>query len=173
MPLIVGSVKVDETLHAHETPERYLERVVADKLAEGLVIASECAAVLVADTVVVGPGPELLGKPRDRREAVAMIGALAGREHDVMTRFAWRATDGQEHVETVTTRVWFRPLAAAEIERYVSTDEGRDKAGAYAIQGIGATLVSRIEGSYTNVVGLPLAEVIASLAHAKLYSPSE
>ncbi|MEO1171544.1 MAG: Maf family protein [Myxococcota bacterium] len=114
---------------------------------------------LTADTVVfLDERP--LNKPDDPDDAARMLGRLAGRVHDVITAFCLRSTDGQVHSEAVRTRVWFRPLVAHEISRYVAGGESLDKAGAYGIQGAGGALVDRIEGSYTNVVGLPLAEVL-------------
>jgi septum formation protein len=168
VPCLVARVHVDETPRAGEAPERYLERIVDEKLA--MAPAGDHPAALVADTEVVHAG-RILGKPADERDARAMIAALAGGAHQVMTRFAWRAASAETHAETVSTRVWFRSLDAAQIERYAATGEGLDKAGAYAIQGIGAMLVTRIEGSYTNVVGLPVAEVVASLQGAGLLGP--
>ncbi|QIA27979.1 septum formation protein Maf [Thermaerobacter sp. PB12/4term] len=114
------------------------------------------ALVIGADTVVELDG-RLLGKPRDRQEAMAILGALAGREHRVASGVAVvDASTGRAATGTRLTRVWMRPLTRTEIEAYVATGEPMDKAGAYAIQGLGATLVPRIEGCYFNVVGLPL-----------------
>lgn len=123
------------------------------------------ALVIAADTVVEVDG-RLLGKPRDRAEAIAMLAALAGREHRVASGVAViDAATGREATGTRVTRVWIRPLTQAEIEAYVDTGEPMDKAGAYAIQGIGAALVPRIDGCYFNVVGLPLALLADLLAH--------
>ncbi len=118
--------------------------------------------VLGADTVVV-LGGEVLGKPRDAQDARRMIERLSGRTHEVITGFAL-VGDGVRRLARVETRVRFRPLDAEAIARYVATGEPMDKAGAYAIQGGGGGLVDRVEGSYTNVVGLPLPEVLAALA---------
>jgi septum formation protein len=171
VPLEVCAVDVDEAVKPGESADAYLQRIVSDKLAAacGKPQAANCAAVLVADTSVVD-GTTIMGKPADDDDARRMLSALAGREHRVMTRFAIEG-DGLEHAQTVTTKVWFRQLSAADIDRYVATGECRDKAGAYAIQGIGAMLVSRIDGSYTNVVGLPLAEVVVTLQRADLLGP--
>lgn len=170
IPFEVWAPHVDETPAEGERADRYLERVVDSKLAavragHGLRMR-DADGVLVADTVVVAPGGAILGKPSDDADARAMLGVLAGRTHDVSTRFALASTKSREapwHVETVTTRVVFRALDAAEIEAYVATGEGRDKAGSYAVQGLAASFVSRIEGSYTAVVGLPLAELVVAL----------
>ena len=114
-------------------------------------------AVLGADTIVFLDG-RVYGKPKDGEEAKAMLRALAGREHEVATGIAW-VHAGEVFTDVETTRVYFRKLSASEIDRYVATGEPMDKAGAYGIQGKGAILVSRIEGSYDNVVGLPLARL--------------
>ncbi len=169
LPIVVRPVAVDESVGHGEEADAYLARVVADKGRAAAVALAEgaYAACLVADTVVLSEG-RILGKPSDDRESAAMIRALAGREHVVATRFELAAADGERVVETVTTRVWFRPLADAQVERYVATGEGRDKAGAYAIQGIGALLVERIEGDYANVVGLPLCAVIRAMETLEL-----
>lgn len=171
LPLRVAAARVDEAGREGEAPREYLARVTADKLAAAasLTEAAGSGAVLVADTIVLLDG-SVLGKPRDDGEARAMIAALSGREHEVWTRFAiGAAAPARElHAETVATRVTFRALGAAEIDGYVATGEGRDKAGAYAVQGIGAFAVQRIDGSYSNVVGLPACEVILALCRLGL-----
>lgn len=153
---------VDETPIAGLAPAALATRLAVEKARE--VAAREPGFVLGADTVVVVDG-EVLGKPRDDADAARMIARLAGRAHEVITGVALCSEGGLEAL-AVTTRVWFRALDAARIERYVATGEGRDKAGAYAVQGIGAGLVTRIEGSWSNVVGLPAAETIDLLARA-------
>jgi septum formation protein len=127
--------------------------------------------VLAADTVV-HLDSEVLGKPVDRRDARRMLAALSGGWHRVTTGFCARR-DGGEVSDTVTTRVRFRSLSAQLIASYVATQEPMDKAGAYGIQGLGSALVSEIVGSYTNVVGLPLAEVVEALALLGLGDPME
>ncbi len=99
----------------------------------------------------------ILGKPRDQADARSMLGALSGRAHEVMTAVAIADAD-RCLSKVVTTRVWFRPLGAGEIDAYWATGEPADKAGAYGIQGLGAVFVERIEGSYSAVAGLPLCE---------------
>jgi septum formation protein len=116
--------------------------------------------VLSADTVVVLEG-EMLGKPADPEEARRMLGRLSGRAHDVISGLCLKRRDlDVQRVTAVTTRVIFRNLDPAEITAYVTTGEPLDKAGAYGIQGLGAALVKAVQGSYTNVVGLPLAETL-------------
>lgn len=168
IPVVVRPVDVDESVHSGEDPDLYLARIVDDKLAAALVVAQQaptagCAAILVADTAVI-VDDAILGKPSSDLDAREMIAELQGREHRVATRFALRSLDDEiGHVETVSTRVWFRPLDDAQIDRYVATGEGADKAGAYAIQGVGAMLVSGISGDYANVVGLPITAVVVAL----------
>lgn len=158
-PTIVAS-DVDETPHPDERPVGYGLRVACAK-------ASACLApepVLAADTVVA-LDDEIFGKAPDAAAAVAMLRRLSGRRHQVHTAVALRPSLGAE-VKTivVTTQVSFRTLTSGEIERYVATKEPMDKAGAYGIQGRGGALVATVEGSYTNVVGLPVEETLALLA---------
>lgn len=120
------------------------------------------AGVVVAADTVVHLGDAIFEKPTSREEARAHLAALSGRTHEVTTGVCVRR-GAEERAFTVTTRVTFRPLAAADIERYLATGEADDKAGAYGIQGEGMVLVDRVEGSFTNVVGLPLAETLAAL----------
>jgi len=171
IPLVVVAADVDERRAQGEDPGQYLERITHDKLDR--VAADERASVasviLTADTIVL-LDDEILGKPEDTNHAQAMLARLAGRAHDVRTRFALGWPDGRGsptliHAETVSTRVQFRALDDEEINRYVASGEGADKAGGYAIQGIGSFAVSRIEGSYSNVVGLPVCEVVLALQH--------
>ncbi len=118
---------------------------------------------LGADTLVVRDGAPL-GKPLSDADALRMIRSLSGRGHEVVTGACVLAPDGKvAYLEATTTRVRFRPLDDAEARAYVASGEPRGKAGAYAVQGIGAALVEGVSGSYTNVVGLPLAEVVATL----------
>jgi septum formation protein len=174
VPFIVRPADTDETPRSGEAPDAYLDRVVLAKLTavcERLAAdeAAEPAPVLVADTTVIAPDGAILGKPADDGESLSMLRRLSGAVHAVSTRFALgtstapQAAPALAHAETVTTRVTFRRLADAEIERYVATGEGRDKAGSYAIQGLAAIFVARIDGSVTGVVGLPLAELCVAL----------
>ena len=148
-----------------EPPTEYVRRLAASKAGS---VASRCRArgdrraVLGADTVVV-LGDEVIGKPASRAEARHMLGRLSGRTHRVITGFCVLLPDGAERHQQVETKVTFKRLAPAELEHYLDSGEWEDKAGAYAIQGGAAYMVSRIEGSYTNVVGLPLCEVVEVL----------
>jgi septum formation protein len=118
-------------------------------------------AVLAADTTVVS-GTTILGKPADAADARRMLEGLAGRRHEVAT--AYRIRFGERAAErSVTTFVSFRALAPGEIEAYVASGEWRGKAGGYAVQGIAGAFVTELRGSHTNVIGLPVAEVLADL----------
>ncbi len=120
--------------------------------------------VTVGSDTVVDIDGRTLGKPRDDDDARAMLAALSGRSHEVHTAFALRDPDGRVAVvESVTTRVRFFALDDEQIERYVRSGDGRDKAGSYGIQGFGATLVERIDGDYFTVVGFPLAAFARAL----------
>jgi septum formation protein len=172
LPLVVAAADVDETPLPAEAPLDYLTRIAAAKLA-AVARRPEVAnagALLVADTTVI-LDDRPLGKPADEAEARAMLRALSGRAHRVSTCFAISGPPDFARArccETVTTRVVFRDLDDEEVALYAATGEGLDKAGAYAIQGIGAFAVARIEGSYSNVVGLPAGEVISALRAAGL-----
>ncbi len=175
VPFVVAPIDVDESKREGETPSAYLERVVAAKLASALGVRAslseqtrQLGGILVADTIVVAPDGALLGKPSSDAEAREMILRLDGASHEVRTRFALASegvgADAHESVaQTVTTRVVFRQLTPLEIDDYVALGEGRDKAGAYAVQGRAAAFVEGIVGSYTNVVGLPLCEVVVAM----------
>lgn len=165
IPLRILPADVVETVLPGETPPRYLERIVQDKLraVTQLAAGTRARAVLVADTSVIVDG-DILGKPEDTHDAERLLARLCGRAHVVLTRYAVATPDGAVVVaRTVESEVWLRAASASEIRGYARTGEGLDKAGAYAIQGIGAFLVERIHGSYTNVVGLPACEVVRDL----------
>ncbi|MDH7577191.1 MAG: Maf family protein [Bacillota bacterium] len=138
-------------------PELALKQ--AGQKAEVIALRHPQAIVLGADTIVCC-GEEVLGKPRDYREAFQMLQMLAGRVHEVSTGLVLRQeSTGRLREEVVTTRVFFRNLSEEEIRGYLATGESFDKAGGYGIQGYGALLVEKIEGCYFNVVGLPLAKL--------------
>jgi septum formation protein len=158
----VRPADVDESVWPGEEPVPHCERLARDK-AHTLAVLHPDAVVIGSDTIVVVDGA-ILGKPRDRAEAVAMIERLAGREHTVYTAVAVaHGGETRSAVEQVTVR--FRPLTRAQAEAYVDTGEPMDKAGGYGIQGYGATIVERIDGDYFAVMGLPLARLI-TLVHA-------
>ena len=149
---------VDETAAAGEDPMQYALRVARDKASTIQAACREAGAlILSADTVVVANG-EILGKPRDSDDAGRMLRLLSARAHDVHTAVVIRRGES-ERSQVVTTRVWFQPLDASEISWYVASGEPEGKAGAYAIQGRAARYIERIDGSWSNVVGLPVAAV--------------
>ena len=160
----VAPADIDETVLPGETPG---EHVVRLSEAKALAVAGRRNVsgrwFIGSDTVVVRDDA-ILGKPADAAEAAAMLRSLSGRGHEVVSGYAVHDREGGRTISgAVITRVWFKELTEEEIAGYIATGEPFDKAGAYAIQGIGAFMVPRIEGSYPNVVGLPLCEVIAAL----------
>lgn len=159
---VIPSRIIEERL-AGEPPDVFVRRLAAAKARDVAAGRTE-GFVLAADTDVVLDG-EVLGKPRDAGDARTMLEQLSGRVHDVVTGFEvydvpGRRADGR----VVRTRVEFAALTRAEVDAYVATGEPMGKAGGYAIQGRAAGMIRRIEGSYTNVVGLPLREVLETLA---------
>ena len=159
----VRPADVDESPTPTEAPRHYVERLARAK-ATLRIEPGEC--VLAADTIVVAEG-EILGKPADVDEAVDMITRLSGRAHEVLTAVtAAHQPADLRHPQPIRVAhqlcasiVWFRPMTPREILWYARTGEGLDKAGAYGIQGIGGLFVERIDGNYTNIVGLPLPAV--------------
>ncbi len=149
----------DEKLHAGETPVEYAVRTAREK-AESLSVPPN-AVVLGADTVVAADG-HILGKPADNDDARAMLRLLSGKMHEVITGVCLRSSEKTVCFHTATA-VLFRNLSEEAIAAYVATGDPLDKAGAYAIQNGAAGMVRRIDGSYSNVVGLPLCEVIEAL----------
>jgi septum formation protein len=165
----IFAVDVDEGVRSGERPEDYVRRLAMEKSARAMAIlisgpakAGHRTFVLGADTAVVVDGT-ILGKPRDDDDAASMLRRLSGRPHAVMTGISLRGPEWEAgRVETTT--VEFSPLSAADVAWYVESGEGRDKAGAYAIQGLASRFIPRVEGSYSNVVGLPIAAVHELLA---------
>ncbi len=157
---------IDETAHADETPQDYVLRLAVQK---AQAIFTQLSAqkqantiVLGADTCVVNNG-QILGKPEDEKQCLATLQQLSGKSHQVLTSIA---VVGANIVakDLITTQVNFKPLTMKEIQRYWQTGEPCDKAGSYAIQGIGGQFVTSINGSYSAVVGLPLYETSQMLA---------
>ncbi len=168
---VVG-VDVDERRLAGEPPADYVVRLAAAKAgaaAGSRAVARHPLPVLGADTAVVVDG-EVLGKPRDRGEALAMLARLSGRTHEVVTGVALATTAGV-FTRVSLSRVGFRELDEGEMACYWASGEPADKAGAYGIQGLGAVFVTRIEGSYSGVVGLPLFETAEMLRGAGIRLP--
>jgi septum formation protein len=168
-------VDIDERVGSGEDPAVYVRRLALEKSARAQAIlagqvgqAGQCGSagledlvVLGADTTVVADG-EILGKPVDAADAQRMLRRLSGRRHHVMTGVSLRR-NASELGGVETTAVDFVALSEADVAWYCSRGEGRDKAGAYAIQGLASRFIARIEGSYSNVVGLPIALVAALL----------
>ncbi|MGE3956227.1 MAG: nucleoside triphosphate pyrophosphatase [Vicinamibacterales bacterium] len=154
---------VDERVRPGERPHDYVRRLALEKSAavldrlESTLAGDPGVLVLAADTSVI-VDDTILGKPADDADAERMLRSLSGRAHLVLTGVSVRGA--RAHLDEVEeTRVFVKPLSKAEIAWYVASGEGRDKAGAYAIQGLASRFITRIEGSYTNVVGLPVARV--------------
>jgi len=165
---------VDERVRANESPLDYVLRLAAERSAAALELIRARAdspagemrlVVLGADTTVV-VGREILGKPRNDEEVAAMLRMLSGCWHEVVTGVNLRS-GALEIGRVETTRVAFASLSEGEIDWYVRSGEGRDKAGAYAIQGLASRFIPRIEGSYSNVVGLPVAIVVELLSEIR------
>jgi septum formation protein len=169
------AVDLDESVKAGETPATYVARLAREKSAAAMqrfiARAQSCGGperaaphdiiVLGADTTVVVDG-EILGKPRDDEDGAVMLRKLSGRTHDVLTGISLRTSSG-EWGRVETTSVYMTTLSSDDIAWYVGSGEGRDKAGGYAVQGLASRFIPRIDGSYSNVVGLPVAAVAAVL----------
>jgi septum formation protein len=180
IPLVVRPAHADEAVLPGEAARDYVLRVARDKArlssgAEAREGAVAGAIVLAADTAVVLRG-EVLGKPSDAEDARRMLRALSGTVHEVLTGVCVRRATDASPIEldaVVSTEVRFAPLSPAEVDWYVATGEPLDKAGAYAIQGAGGAFVVRVDGSVSNVVGLPLAETADLLRRAGYPLPWE
>ncbi|MDH3997565.1 MAG: Maf family nucleotide pyrophosphatase [Desulfuromonadales bacterium] len=154
----------DETALPDETAEAHVIRLSCDKALEVANRPDQSGRYFIGSDTVVVRDNDILGKPIDAADATQMLASLSGRSHRVVSGYAIYDRETKRTLsDAIATRVFFKPLTAQEIEGYIATGEPSDKAGAYAIQGIGAFMVPKIEGSYSNVVGLPLCEVIAAL----------
>ncbi len=160
---VVPSNAAEDVL-PEETPEQLVQRLSLAKAQEVAMRADVTGRWYIGSDTIVLCNDLILGKPRDNDHARQMLQQLSGREHQVLSGIAIidRQT-GRQHVEAVATRVRFRDLTDEEIARYIATGEPADKAGAYAIQGLGVCFVAGIEGSYSNVVGLPLCRLTLAL----------
>jgi septum formation protein len=166
LPIRVEPADIPEEVALGEQPLDYVSRIVTEKLnAVAARASAPFSAILVADTVVVIDG-RVLGKPQDTADAARLLRLIVGRTHVVYTRYAISVADAPAVIRaahTVATEVSLRAASEDEITRYAASGEGLDKAGAYAAQGLGAFLIERIVGSYSNVVGLPACEVVVDL----------
>jgi len=172
------AVDLDERVLPGETPAAYVSRLAREKSAAAMQRfvqrAQTCGGpdkaavhdvvVLGADTTVVVDG-EILGKPSDDREAAAMLNKLSGRAHEVLTGVSVRTSAGEWQLVEATS-VYMSTLSPQDVAWYVASGEGRDKAGGYAVQGLASRFIPRVDGSYSNVVGLPIATVEALLREA-------
>ena len=174
---------VPEEIRPDELPENFVKRVAREKVlavverlkatalpedhkqlpytqARAIERFTNVRWIVGADTVVVA-GDEIMGKPRDNDEAARMLNSLSGRDHVVITGFClYDLVKNREGLQAVTSVVRFKQLRPREVEKYISLGESGDKAGAYAIQGVGGYLVDSLHGSYTNIVGLPLCQLV-------------
>lgn len=157
---------INEDYVPGESPREHVLRLAHEKALEIAGRADVPGRWFIGSDTVVVRDDAILGKPVDAADAATMLTSLSGRSHEVLTGFA--VHDREENItisEVVSTAVRFKELTAAEVSGYIASGEPFDKAGAYAIQGIGAFMVQAINGSYTNVVGLPLCEVVDVLEH--------
>jgi len=172
LDLEVVPSRIEEDFHEKESPE---DRVLRLAQAKALEVGSQYPDcwIIAADTVVY-VDHSMLGKPKDRKEAMDMLCRLSGKEHWVLTGFSvYHLEKGKRDREAVQTAVKVKRLTPVEMEWYVQTGEPFDKAGGYAIQGIGSFMIESIRGSYTNVVGLPLYELIEMLSRLGALTISE
>jgi septum formation protein len=164
----LAPAEIDETLLPDEDAQDAVCRLAESKAKAAMALHPK-SVILAADTLVV-LGKRILGKPQSPSEARDMLRGLSGREHLVVTGFCLRAPKWTE-TGCARSLIKFRDLSAAEIAAYVHSGEPMDKAGAYAVQGQGAALVERVKGSYTNVVGLPLACIVDILISYNVIRP--
>ncbi|WP_290702579.1 Maf family protein [Amphritea sp.] len=161
VPCIVNPVDIPEVPGSNEVPSQFVERLAREKAQAGFQKAGADSVVMGADTVVVSNG-RIMGKPTGKDDAIGMLTQLSGNKHQVMTAVA--VVDRERILsQVVTTEVSFRNLSRLQCEQYWDSGEPKDKAGAYGIQGLGAVFVVNIKGSYSAVVGLPLAETAVLL----------
>ena len=165
VPHVVTGAHIDEAVHPGERPHDYVQRMARAK-AQTVWEQDLSLPVLAADTTVVLDG-QVFGKPADRADALRMLGLLSGRTHEVLTAVALASADGLAMRVSVSA-VRFRALAADEIAAYWETGEPRDKAGAYAVQGLAAVFIESLSGSYSGVMGLPLFETSELLRAARV-----
>lgn len=157
----VKPVDLDESPQLNEAPLAYVQRIAAEKSAACAALLGDAIPILAADTTVVLDGL-IMGKPKGQQDAIDMLRQLSGKTHQVMTALSLR---GKQHDQVLSvTEVTFRPLSDVEIMAYWQTGEPADKAGSYAIQGLGAVFVASIQGSFSGVVGLPLFETAELLS---------
>ncbi|HFC6353732.1 TPA: Maf family nucleotide pyrophosphatase [Neisseria lactamica] len=166
---------IDESVKAGETPSAYVQRMAAEKNQTALALFLETNGtmpdfpLITADTCVVSDGI-ILGKPRSQAEAIEFLNRLSGKRHTVLTAVCIHYRGNAEN-RIQTNRVVFKPLTAGEISVYVQSGEPMDKAGAYAVQGIGGIFIQSIEGSFSGIMGLPVYETVSMLQDLGYRSP--
>lgn len=162
LPFKIEASPFEEDITLNLPPDKLVEHLSLGK-AEAVAKNRQNAVVIGADTIVDLEG-KILGKPKDLEGARQTLKLLSGRPHEVITGYTIFDTDsGKTLSKSVSTKVYFKPLSKEDIEGYLKTGELMDKAGSYAIQGLGAVLIEKIEGDYFNVMGLPLCSLIQSL----------
>lgn len=171
LPCLVESPPIKEVHRRGETPRQMVRRLAKEKAVSVIpeVLRKLGAAVIIAaDTIVVAPdGGKILGKPENTSDAIRMLRKLVGKTHTVLTGYCilsiGRGVERECWVRVVTSRVKMRPLSEKGIRNYIQLDKPFDKAGSYAAQGLGMALIESINGSYTNVVGLPVTQLLKDL----------
>jgi septum formation protein len=164
VPYRARAVQVDETPRPGESPEQYVQRVAAEKSLQGVELCGDRLPVLGADTEVELDG-EVLGKPRDFAHGAELLGRLSGRDHRVLSAVSLRWGSHHHGRALSVSVVTFRAIHAEEIAAYWASGEPADKAGGYAIQGLGAAFIKHLAGSFSGVMGLPLYETAELLRH--------
>ena len=166
LPFEIMVPEVDETPKKHESPKKMVKRLSREKALEiwrNQLTEKDSAIIISADTTVVSPRNQNLGKPRNEKEAMQMVSELQGRTHSVFTGYTivdFVKGEARKIISRVIeTKVTIQALSKSEVREYVEKGESLDKAGAYAAQGYGMAIIEKISGSYTNVVGLPMTQV--------------
>ena len=166
---------IDETVRQNEDPARYVQRMAEEKNRTALTLFCETNGtmpdfpLITADTCVVSDGI-ILGKPHSQAEAIEFLNRLSGKQHTVLTAVCIHYRGNAEN-RVQTNRVVFKPLSSEEISAYVQSGEPMDKAGAYAVQGIGGIFIRSIEGSFSGIMGLPVYETVSMLQDLGYRSP--
>ncbi|MBD3280294.1 septum formation protein Maf [Candidatus Dojkabacteria bacterium] len=154
----VENPDIDEKVGKDENPESYVRRIALEKAEK--ISKSNKDTLIIAHDMVIDLDGEIIGKPKDAKDAKKILKSLSGREHEVVSSAVLMLDGEAKYQGAQRTTIKFRKLSAEDIEKYIKTEEWMEKAGAYAIQGEGGMLVESIEGSYFNIVGLPLTPLI-------------
>ncbi len=168
LDFVVDAADYEEEMDIKMTPSE-VAKYLSGRKAKAVAPRHRNAVIIAADTFIVFRGA-LMGKPLDEKDARLMLGRLSGKTHSVITGYTILDTDSGRRISgAVETKVSFRRLSAEEIDKYVKSKEPLDKAGAYAIQGLGSVLVKKIDGDYFNVIGLPLGSLVENLKKFGIY----